>query len=50
LDDVRVVINTLKAQSEESFAFAAQTKAALPDIQELRSTVMEAITGKSAKA
>ena len=33
----------LKAQSETSFALAAQAKAALPDVVELKTTVAEAI-------
>ena len=33
-------------QSETSFAFITQAKAALPDVAELRETVAEAVKGK----
>ena len=35
----------LKVQSDETFAFFVQAKAALPDVKELRDTVSESIKG-----
>ncbi|KAI0347245.1 hypothetical protein BDW22DRAFT_510605 [Trametopsis cervina] len=43
LDGVRVALDDLKAQSNEIFAFATQAKPALPDVQELRTTVQETV-------
>ncbi|THG95481.1 hypothetical protein EW026_g6184 [Hermanssonia centrifuga] len=41
LDGVRSSLDTLKAQSEDSFAFAALAKSSLADVEELRATVTE---------
>lgn len=38
-------MESLKTQSEATFAFAVQAKAALPDVKELRGTVAEAVKG-----
>ncbi|KIP10723.1 hypothetical protein PHLGIDRAFT_115276 [Phlebiopsis gigantea 11061_1 CR5-6] len=45
LESVRASMEGLKTQSETSFAFVAQAKAALPDVVELRGTVAEAVKG-----
>jgi len=39
LAELHAGLVSLKAQSNESFAFAAQARSALPDISDLRSTI-----------
>ncbi|KAI0091997.1 hypothetical protein BDY19DRAFT_573185 [Irpex rosettiformis] len=43
LDGVRSALDGLKAQSTDAFAFAAQAKTSLPNIQELRNTVQDTL-------
>ncbi|GJE84222.1 hypothetical protein PsYK624_002980 [Phanerochaete sordida] len=43
LEETRTAMNSLKAQSEDTFAFFVQAKAVLPDVAELRETVSGSI-------
>lgn len=44
---MRASLDTLKVQSENAFAFSAQAKAALPEVEELRKTVFDTVKGMS---
>ncbi|OBZ70439.1 hypothetical protein A0H81_09981 [Grifola frondosa] len=43
LEEIRSTMSDLKAQSEESFNMIMQARSSLPEVQELRSTVSEAM-------
>ena len=45
LDGMRASLDMFKAQSEESFAFIAQAKAALPTVEDLRVTIDDSLKG-----
>ena len=46
LEGVRTSLDGLRAQSTDVFAFVAQAKSSLPDIQELRNTIQESMKGE----